>query len=65
MGALKYPVPSQCFWVDVDVGVMLAIIGDVIFALEYDVACRMEDSDEDVFDGGRHVIGGIVWFVVI
>ena len=25
----------------------------------------MEGSDEDVFDGGRHVIGGIVWFVLI
>ena len=44
-------------------GVMLAIIGDVIFALEYDVACRMEDSDEDVFVGGRHVIWGIVWVI--
>jgi hypothetical protein len=51
--------------VDVDVGVMLGVIGDVIFELEYDVACRMEDSDEDVFDGGRHVIGWIVWFVLI
>ena len=46
-------------------GVMFGVIGDVIVALEYDVACRMEDSDEDVFDGGRHVIGGIVWFVLI
>ena len=46
-------------------GVKLGIIGDVIFALEYDVSCRMEDSDEEVFDEGRHVIGGIVWFVLI
>ena len=46
-------------------GVKLGIIGDVIFVLEYDDACRMEDSDEDVFDGGRHVIGGIVWFVLV